>query len=514
VVSLLLAITLGVFTYLGYAGKSEAEKQAKVATDKATAAEKKAREEEAAKLALKTALGIETDADRTTYAGRKGEAAAVIQTTLTGLKSVPPWKGDTEKPPKSYEGLAQDLRAAANNAAAKQKAAEETLAEEQKKFSEALQDLQGKLKTAQDNLKKANEAVVEAQNTRAGGADEASKKIKEQSEHVQQLTLDLQNTVVDKDREIRKLREKIDSMTKVRGELQSRIGPLMEKLEQAKSRHPDFRELAELYDLLANQLERQQGLAKDTPKGAITQVQRQNGAVYINLGSADYVRPGLTFSVLPAGSTGKVAAGRERKGAIEVVSVLEPHLSAAKAVDVVNPVRDPFMAGDLLFNPSWTPGQPMHVAIAGIIDINGDGVDDAQDLMRTLAKQGVVVDAWLDLKDRTVKGPGMSEKTTYLILGEPPLVGHLPLEGNKLTDAAVDVIGKMDAMKTKAWELGVERVPYRRYLSLIGYRLPKVPPQADYGASSYLKGTGSAIKPVEKDENKETPKESKEEKPK
>jgi hypothetical protein len=358
--------------------------------------------------------------------------------------------------------------------------------------------------------------VVAETNRKSTALEDASKKIDELSKLNTQLKLDLQNQDVDKSHEISKQREKIDSINKVREELRSRIGPIMEKLEAEKNQHPEMRELGELYDLLAKQFEGAQSLANDTPKGEITQVQRTNGAtsgmVYVNLGSADYVRPGLTFSVLPAGSTGKAAAARERKGAVEIVSVMGDHLSSAKAVEVVNPIRDPLMKGDLLFNPAWSPSQRQHVALAGIIDINGDGQDDTQDLIRALTKQGVVVDAYLDLRDRTVKGPGMTEKTTYLILGEPPALGAgIPLEGNKLSEATNDLLTKIDQMKDKARELGVERVPYRKFLSLIGYRLPKLAQPPDYSASSYLRGSGGAIKPVE---NKGNGKENKEEKPK
>ena len=44
---------------------------------------------------------------------------------------------------------------------------------------------------------------------------------------------------------------------------------------------------------------------------------------------------------------------------------------------------------------------------------------------RAREKQGVVVDAWLDLKDRAIKGPGMTERTTYLIVGERPIIPHV-----------------------------------------------------------------------------------------
>jgi hypothetical protein len=156
------------------------------------------------------------------------------------------------------------------------------------------------------------------------------------------------------------------------------------------------------------------------------------------------------------------------------------------------------------------------VAIAGIIDLNGDGVDDTPDLIRTLDKQGITVDAWLDLRDRTVKGPGMTEKTTYLILGEKPVLPPNVIPGsNAVADAATEVLGKIEEMKAKARDLGAEQVQYRRFLSLIGYRLPRQMQPADYSQSSYLRHAASTMKKPDQ-EKEEKPQEGKpkEEKPK
>ena len=40
--------------------------------------------------------------------------------------------------------------------------------------------------------------------------------------------------------------------------------------------------------------------------------------------------------------------------------------------------------------------------------------------MRSLRREGIAVDAYLDLRDNDVKGSGMTLKTDYLIIGEPP----------------------------------------------------------------------------------------------
>ena len=44
-----------------------------------------------------------------------------------------------------------------------------------------------------------------------------------------------------------------------------------------------------------------------------------------------------------------------------------------------------------------------HVAIIGLIDLMGDGKDNTAELVRNLTRQGIIVDAYLDLKDKTLK---------------------------------------------------------------------------------------------------------------
>jgi hypothetical protein len=509
----LLSIGLGVGTYMGYGGKSEADKTAKTASDKAAASDKKAEEAEARRLAVKIAAGVEDPADKARFAGLKGTYAAAIDgdvgqiytqaATKLNMRDLPRWNpAATDQPTKTIVNVAEDLQKATATAAGKEKAAADELAKERDSYKAAVEDLQAKLKTAQDNLAKANQAVVSEQTAKFAGSNDKDEKIKQLSEQVQQLTLDLKDEQVRKDREIKKLQEQVSTAASVRRALSEKYGPILERLDQVRNARPELRDLSDLHDLLSNALMGEQSIVNDTPKGSI--VKAGSGQVYINLGSADNVHTGLTFSVLPAGSTGRGAAGKPRKGAVEVVSVLEPHLSAAKVVEANNPARDPLLAGDLLFNPAWSPTQPEHVAIAGIIDLTGSGVDGTPDLVRALEKQGVVVDAWLDLKDRTIKGPGMNERTSSLIKGERPIIpSNAALEGNPLTQAATDIIGKITEMEQKAQTLGVQPVPYRRFLSLVGYKLPRSTQPADYSSSSYLRGTNTPKLPGEKDKDKD-----------
>jgi hypothetical protein len=503
----LATIALGVTTYMGYGGKTEADKQAADAAKKGGEEKKSADKADARRLALKIALGTADGADRARFSGLKGTYAADVTSEVTPLFTqvqtalglpatvIPAWNpAVAEQPPKSLVDLANDLQKQTADARSKEAAAQETLKTAQGEFKTALDDLQSKYKNAQDALAKANQDVVQEKNTRAGGSDQKDAEIKKLSEELAQAKLELQNTATDKDRQIEKLKKEVETSKDVRRQFAEKWGPLLERIDQVRQSRPEVRELGELHDLLLKVLEGQQSIVNDSPKGQI--VETKPGQVYINLGSADNVQPGLTFSILPAGSTGQGGAGRPRKGAVEVVSVMGPHLSAAKIVEANNSARDPLLRGDLLFNPAWDPSQRVHVAIAGIIDLTGSGVDTTPDLVRALERQGVAVDAWLDLKDRLIKGPGITERTTYLVRGERPVLPQSMQPDNPVGAAMIDALGKIDEMKVKAAELGVQPVPYRRFLSLIGYKLPKATQPPDYSASSYLQGP-KGIKPVE-----------------
>ena len=143
-------------------------------------------------------------------------------------------------------------------------------------------------------------------------------------------------------------------------------------------------------------------LGYEQPKGKIMDLDRTGNTAYLNLGTADAARPGLTFSVW---SPGTYKADAPQKGRVEIVQVLDKHLSIAKVTETRSPTRDPLVKGDELRNPTWTPGVREHVAIAGFIDLIGDGRDATPELVRMLEKQGVVVDIWLDLHNCRGRAP-------------------------------------------------------------------------------------------------------------
>lgn len=233
------------------------------------------------------------------------------------------------------------------------------------------------------------------------------------------------------------------------------------------------------------------------PQGKVLRV-LPDGVLEINLGSAVSVKPGLTFTVLPADFEAKGEQSRMRKrripdgkggftdgppefiprAGIEVYEVVGPNLSLAryKASDPIkgevpygvemDPIRDSIIAGDLLYNAVWRKGVSDHVALVGVFDINGDGQDDILSVVRDLRKMGLEVDAFYDMKERKWKGE-VTERTRYVIEGQRPAVssGNDPLLEQK-TKLMTDV----DKAVKGAREKGVDRVNYRDFFTNMGYK--------------------------------------------
>src|SRR5439155_26441927 len=89
------------------------------------------------------------------------------------------------------------------------------------------------------------------------------------------------------------------------------------------------------------------------------------------------------------------------KGTVEVKEVMQNdrHLARVRVTSVTDEKNDPIVVGDHLFNPTWSPGAPKRVAIAGLADLGGEGTYSSADFRRLLARQGVIVDAYINTKD-------------------------------------------------------------------------------------------------------------------
>ena len=303
----------------------------------------------------------------------------------------------------------------------------------------------------------------------------------------------------------------------------------------------------------------------DAPLGKITRVENQDRQVYINLGSAHGVKPEVTFNVFAAGVGNRPE--KELKGTIEVLRVLDANTSLARITSLYDTegreilLTDPtkgraqresdnaLKEGDLLFNMFWGA----HVAIAGNVEFAGQFSQSPAEQMRILAsfihhleRMGVIVDAYVDLTDGKVKGPGLTGRTRYLIRGfnltdsrplrnggpkkeamkkdnaadngeekvdeekkdEAPLPGDGP-DAERLRHFEASVVG----LQKGAVEKGLFIISVENFLNVTGYRQPRSANALDYSgfrpsvitAGQGLRGLDLSTPPAPKAQQEEPP---------
>src|SRR5262249_12727464 len=95
--------------------------------------------------------------------------------------------------------------------------------------------------------------------------------------------------------------------------------------------------------------------------GHITWVDQKYKTVWVDLGSADGLRPQVTFAVAEAGL--QDAAEAEQKGSIEITQIVGPHMAEAHITK--DSATKPFVPGDRIFSQVWDRGRQVGIGIAG-----------------------------------------------------------------------------------------------------------------------------------------------------
>jgi hypothetical protein len=212
-------------------------------------------------------------------------------------------------------------------------------------------------------------------------------------------------------------------------------------------------DLSSQLTLLKEELNTIRKVSFEQPHGRIVSVNQTGRFVSISLGSADGLRPQVSFSVFDANVSGVQHA--DQKARIEVTRVLEEHLSEARILE--DSLTNPIVRGDVIYTPTWRPGRKIHFALAGIIDLNDDGLSDLDLVRNIIQMNGGVIDAEL-LEDGTVQG-AMTVTTRFMVLGEPPTERNNP-----------EFTKNYSALLGDAQRYGVEVLKIEEFLNLMGWK--------------------------------------------
>lgn len=454
VVACVLVLVFGITTYLGYADKDKLEKEA---------ADAKKGEKSA-------------QADRDYYKARAILSAAYIGGPMAKdeLEDLATVRGkfeggqvsgaNREVFAKSVSNLDKELGWNPT-----QMKPQVSLREKLDTLTSTLDQTQKKLAATEALLKKAQANYEETKKTLEGEVDEWRKKYetaqKTYVEDIQKKAKELEDRLAefgDLSKQVETLKKSKEADTTALDKDKRRLEGMVKNLEENMQK-------------LKNQLTPPDLFKADVPKGKILRLDRSGELAWINLGSADNIRDNqnLTFSIFNPGTAER--SGSERKGAVEVVRVEGPHLSVARVTEVVEPNRNPLAPGDVLVNPAWSPTAQMHVAIVGLIDLTGDGRDSSDEFRRNLTKEGIVVDAWLDLRKLKLEGDGITNKTDFLILGDQPKFEDQSVirEGDQVFEYKKAALDKIATVEADAKTLGVTVVPLRKFVAMTGYRMPQ-----------------------------------------
>jgi hypothetical protein len=233
----------------------------------------------------------------------------------------------------------------------------------------------------------------------------------------------------------------------------------------------------------------------ETTQGEVRYVARGGNITTINLGSADELRPGVTFGVIDGDETRLRDA--KVKATIQVTQIQGPHLAQARVVAFPE-IKDPIIPGDKIFSPFWAPGRVVKIALAGNIDVNGDGRPDNEALKGQIRAAGAVIAAELTASGATSSGK-LDATIRFLVIGEESDAG------GAANDDTLAAIAAMSKVKTKAKELGLTVIPawkLQNYLKTLNdtvttplgsaTRGEDFPPEP-YASGNRLRNTGAEI---------------------
>lgn len=340
---------------------------------------------------------------------------------------------------------------------------------------------------------------------RSNAADQAAEYKKAKEDYVAALTA-LNNKV---DAQIKALetaiaqvetekKQAIETFESNSADFRKSVGEKARELEQKQAVLNDTQStLSNVRTQLQTMLDRQNELDMDrrgafavnVPHGKVLNRSKDGKLIEIDIGSADGLRPGQTFTVQPASARIEGLARRKKqtydgqgrlvisdelvsKGAVEVVEVLGPNLATARITEETDDIRDSILKGDLLYNPLFRKNARDHVVLVGIFDVDADGIDDVTTVARNLAKRGAIVDGYLDMStgkweslDPANRKPGPGATTTYVVRGwdfDSSTVDPLNADKGNLRSM---INNALNDAKSK----GAQEVKAAKFLSEIGY---------------------------------------------
>lgn len=328
-----------------------------------------------------------------------------------------------------------------------------TLPEDKRRYRDSLQSLFDELATVNQRLREEQSRVQDLMDKHQAREAAKDTQIQEHVTAVEATRAELAAERAKFSEDVARITADNEALKAKSNELQTELDTMRDQLAtRTKETESQTRVYEARIDALNKRIAAITTQTFEVADGEIVRVDLARKVVWINLGSDDYVRPQISFSVWSTDAND--VARTEPKGRIEVSQVLGPKLSAARIID--DELSDPMGSGDKIYTPSWHPGRQEHFALAGLLDIDGDGRSDRQAVRDLIALAGGVVDA--ELTDDGKRTGEMTLDTRYLVRGDDP---------------SGEVLKPFTEMLRDANQIGAETITLEKFLDHVGWSDPK-----------------------------------------
>lgn len=300
----------------------------------------------------------------------------------------------------------------------------------------------------------------------------------------------LQNQVDAKEEELRKNEvlhgEQLKACQKQVDELKTAIREVQDQFTTYKTQasrqieelENDVREKRDALIVLTQRAREQEDLSFEREDGHIVFVDQSSLEGSIDLGSRDELRVGTTFSVYRKKNSGVGRRSNEDiKGKIEVIKITGDHSAVVRITEQLSGY--PVAAGDPVYSPIFASGQKLEIAVAGLLDFDGNPGGDREEFTRLVTgangkitiqinDEGVLVDQNnRELTELDPIGTLITEKTRFLIIGD---LG----EGNLTNDTVKQALYQemqqnASKMRNAALNHGVHVISLSSFLEYVGY---------------------------------------------
>lgn len=289
------------------------------------------------------------------------------------------------------------------------------------------------------------------------------------------------------------LRQKETQHSEELSALQARIDAIRTELQATQAEYETYktqtsRQIEDLEDdiqqkrtalvTLRRKLFEREDLSFERADGQLTFVDQNRLICFLNLGRADELQIGTTFSVYTKNNNGVGRRNTEDiKGKIEVVSLLDDHHAEARIVD--QELGRPLAEGDPIYSPLFAAGQKLQIAVAGLLDFDGNPGSDRDTFHRIVRNAGAEITVevndvgeLVDSAQQNVSPDGLkqliNENTRFLVIGD---VGEGATTGDDTVRQAIyrKIQQNTQEMREQALAHGVYVISLTSFLEYLGY---------------------------------------------